>query len=226
MDKVWVVGLLSVLVCGVGFPQGGGVGGGGPLWGLLLFDFAELNSALTGVGFPSLPEGMVISGGGGRGGVIDGLVLGGMGFGGTQEVREGERAATFDFGCGLFTLEHALGLGPQALVGLGVGLGGGAASLELRSRWPEDFQDALAAPTLTRLESSFFSALVYLRFQVQPWDWLGMEAWAGYLVGLPVLWQEGGRDLSGPQFSLQAPMFALSVAFGGMEMAVEEELPG
>jgi hypothetical protein len=144
-----------------------------------------------------------------------------MGFGGTLEVREEGRAATFEFGCGLFSLEHAIGLGRQALVGLGVGLGGGAASLELRSRWPEDFQDALSAPTLTRLEASFFSALLYLRFQVQPWDWLGLEAWAGYLVSLPVPWQEGGRDLSGPQFSLQAPFFGLSAALGGME----EEAP-
>ena len=168
MRRMWIVGLAFALAFFMAYGEEEGFGGGGGLVGLITLNLSELNAALAAAGFPELPEGLIVTGGGGWGGILSGPVLGGLGFEGTTEALSGELRTSLTLGYGAFTLELARKLGERALLGAGIGLGGGSAELEVRTRFATDFQDALSAPTVTRLNADFFAALLYLRLQFQP----------------------------------------------------------
>jgi len=225
MRQMWIVGLAFALAFFMAYGEEEGFGGGGGLVGLITLNLSELNAALAAAGFPELPEGLIVTGGGGWGGILSGPVLGGLGFEGTTEALSGELRTSLTLGYGAFTVELARKLGERALLGAGIGLGGGSAELEVRTRFATDFQDALSAPTVTRLNADFFAALLYLRLQFQPLEWLWAEGWAGYLVGLPSRWKEAGRELAGPTFALRAPFVGIYITFGGMGPVEEEEGP-
>ena len=199
-----------------------GFGGGGALRGVLLLDLDELNAALSGAGFPAFAGGLTLAGGSGVGGVTGEFAFGGMGFGGSLEAREGERSAKLELGYGAFVAEYPLALGRRAILSFGVGIGGGGASLTLRFRQAESFQDALASPTVTQLDTGFFGLLPYLRLQLAPMDWLLLDGWAGYLLTLPGPWREGDQELAVTP-SLAGPFLALALIFGGMEPAVQTD---
>lgn len=218
MRKVLVVAVMAALGLTL-VAEGVGFGGGGPLRGVLLLELAGLNASLATAGFPALAGGLTLAGGSGIGGVTGEFALGGMGFGGSLEARQGDRSVKLEMGYGAFVMEYPLALGRRALLSCGAGIGGGGATLTLRFRQADDFQDALASPTVTQLDTGFFGLLPYLRLQVAPLEWLLLDGWAGYLLTLPGPWKEGDRELAVTP-SLAGPFLALEIVFGGMEPEV------
>ena len=214
--------VIAVVVAAMGptlVAEGVGFGGGGFLRGVLFLELDGLNAALAAAGFPALAGELTLAGGSGIGGVTGELAFGGMGFGGSLVARQGDRSVELEIGYGAFVAEYPLALGRRALLSLGVGIGGGGATLTLRFRKAAGFQDALASPTVTRLETAFFGLLPHLRLQLAPLEWLLLDGWAGYLLTLPAPWQEGEQELAVTP-SLAGPFLALEIVFGGMEPEV------
>ena len=214
-----LVAAAMVTALGLGGWAQVGFGGGGALRGVVLLELDGLNAALAAAGFPALAGELTLAGGSGIGGVTGELAFGGMGFGGSLAVRQGDRSVELEIGYGAFVAEHPLALGRRALLSLGVGIGGGGATLTLRFRKAAGFQDALASPTVTRLETAFFGLLPHLRLQLAPLEWLLLDGWAGYLLTLPGPWQEGAQELEVTP-TLAGPFLALEIVFGGMEPEV------
>lgn len=210
--------VLSLAVAGAALAQGMGFGGGGAMGGVLLLQFSQLNPALETAGFPTLAGGLTLAGGSGVGGTTGVVAFGGMGFGGSLEAREGERAVKLEIGYGGFVVEHPWQLGKAAILSLGTAIGGGGATLTLRFREANDFGDALASPTVTQLETGFFALLPHLRLTL-PLGWLLLDGWAGYFLPLPGPWTEGATELEETP-ELSGAFFALEVVFGGMEPEV------
>lgn len=206
-----------------------GFGFGGPMIGLFTLDLGgadeadSINGVLVANGYAPLPERMVTFGGGGRGGVIGGFSFGGSGWGeSVTSIRAGKKAE-LSLGFGGMEAAYAIGGNVRSLLFLGAVLGGGGADLKLRARIPESFQDAIANPTSTTLSLGFFAAEPYVRFQVQPLDWLGFEVRLGYLFTLAGNWEEAGQEIAGPPLNLCGPFVGLSVSFGGIERVATEK---
>lgn len=207
-----------------------GVGQGGLLVGLLSLDLIPLNRALTMAGYPAVEGPIVVVGGGGGGGVVGEAVFGGLGFGGTTSVLQGEKRTDLDFGFGGFLIELSRQAGGSAILGFGTVLGGGDLTVKVRGRVPVDFTDALAQPPLSQFGLGFFGCLPYLRLQIQILPWLAIEGWGGYFVAFPSQWEEGEREIAGPKLDLRAPLFGLRISFGGIgspgEPAPQAPIPG
>jgi len=119
-------------------------------------------------------------------------------------------------GYGGLVMEFAREAGEDKLIAFGTVLGGGGLDLTARARYPMDFADSLAGPPVSQLSLGFFGGLAYLRLQIQALPWLAVEAWGGYFLAFPGRWEEGGREIAGPQLDLRAPFFGLRVSFGGV----------
>ncbi|GAB4306075.1 MAG: hypothetical protein Kow0097_05210 [Candidatus Bipolaricaulota bacterium] len=219
-----------VLVVAVGASAAGaveravvGLGSGGFLVGRLSFDLSPLSQALTTAGYPAVDGPVVVFGGGGGGGALGGAVLGGLGFGGTASVLQGEKRADLEFGFGGFLVEIPRQAGDSAILAFGTVIGGGDLTVKARARVPVDFADALAQPPLSQFSLGFFGSLPYLRLQVQVFPWLAIEGWGGYFIAFPGQWEEGDREIAGPKLDLRAPFFGLRISFGGIGSPVEPE---
>ena len=201
-----------------------GVGGGGFLAGLLRLDLAPLNGELSSAGYPTLSGDLWVFGGGGSGGATTGLVFGALGFSGSASALAQAKRADLELGFGGITVEFARSLSDKALVGLGVVLGGGGLDLTVRARIATEFAEALTQPTMSQFSLGFLGGLAYLRLHLQVLDWLSLEGWVGYFLGLPGNWEEGGREISGPNIELRAPFFGVRIGLGGFG-PIEEETP-
>ncbi|MGC9529407.1 MAG: hypothetical protein ACP5G2_02140 [Candidatus Bipolaricaulaceae bacterium] len=214
--RTLILGLVAIALAGpMTSGQEEALGGGGLLLGTLTMDFAELNAALAATGHPELPDQLLLTGGGGWGGTVDGPVFGGLGLEGSVNALAAGKETAFRLQLGGLTVEQVRRLDQGIVLGAGAALGGGTAELTVRSRQAVDFSDALAQPTASVLSTDLWAALLYLRLQLQPLDWLGLEGWLGYLVSFPSRWQEGGRELAGPRLQLRAPFVGVRISFGG-----------
>ena len=226
---VFMIGALLVSICLVGLAQEEkfatpmpGFGFGGPMIGLFVLDLgsgddqATVNGILAENGYATLPNRIITFGGGGGGGVIGSMSFGGRGWGGSiDSLREGKKAE-LSLGFGGMDIAYVVGGNEQALLLIGAVLGGGGLDLKLRNRIPTSFEDAVADPTSTTLSRGFFGAEPYVRFQIQPFDWLGFEFHLGYLFTLVGNWEEGGQELAGPTLEVSGSFIGLSIAFGGI----------
>lgn len=207
---------MGILAWGATDEQLGGLGHGGFLAGVLSLDFYPLNEALAAAGYPTVTGPMLVFGGGGSGGVLGGTIFGGLGFGGTLTKIEGEKRVDLELGYGGVVIELNRPAGKTALLGLGVVLGGGGLDLTARARRPSDFADALANPAVSQLSLGFFGGLGYVRLGFQVFPWLAVDGWAGYFLAFPGQWEEGDREIGGPQLQLRAPFFGIRISFGGI----------
>jgi len=236
-NAVWVL-VTVVLLLGLPFvglanhndaeESGPGFGFGGPMIGLFVLDLgsgddqATVNGILAENGYATLPNRIITFGGGGGGGVIGSMSFGGRGWGGSiDSLREGKKAE-LSLGFGGMDIAYVVGGNEQALLLIGAVLGGGGLDLKLRNRIPTSFEDAVADPTSTTLSRGFFGAEPYVRFQIQPFDWLGFEFHLGYLFTLVGNWEEGGQELAGPTLEVSGAFVGLSIAFGGIEGADDD----
>lgn len=247
-NAIWLLVMAALLI---GLPAVGlanhedvektmsGFGFGGPLIGLFTLELGDKNDAETVNGilaandYATLPNWMIAFGGGGGGGVIGGFSFGGSGWGGTiDSLREGKKAE-LSLGFGGMDIAYVVGGNERSLLLIGAVLGGGGLDLKLRDRIPTSFEDAVANPTTTTLSRGFFGAEPYVRFQIQPFDWLGFEFHLGYLLTLVGNWEEGGQELAGPTLEVSGPFVGLSIALGGIErqngreaiQGIPEEVP-
>ncbi|MFH1609524.1 MAG: hypothetical protein ABID40_02720 [Candidatus Bipolaricaulota bacterium] len=202
-----------------------GLGGGGMLVGLLPLDLSSLNAALTAAGYPALDGQLIVVGGGGAGGILGGPVFGGLGFGGGLTSLSTDKRTDLELGFGGVMVEAARRAGKGVLVGFGAVLGGGGLDLTARSRYPTDFADALAEPTLSQFSLGFVGGLAYLRLQIQVLDWLAFEGWLGYFLAFPGQWEEGGREIAGPKLELRVPFLGLRITFGGVGAPEDVKIP-
>lgn len=222
MGKLLFTAVIVLSLGLVGVAQQGGYGFGGFMLGWLMLDLAETNAVLETAGYPALGERILVMGGGGGGGPLRGIALGGMGFSGTADAVQGGRSVELELGFGGVTLEWMEKAADRALIGMGVVLGGGSATLTARSRFAEDMEDALTSPTTTHLSAGFFGGMGVLRLQLGIAEWLWLDGWAGYMIGFPGRWQEDDRPLAGPSVPARGPFFGIGLSFGGVGVSVPE----
>jgi hypothetical protein len=212
-----------------------GFGFGGPLVGVFAPDLDEVNEFLEDNGYTSLGDLLIVSGGGGRGGLIGGLSVGGIGWGATTTSLQENRKATLSIGFGGLALGYVVGGNERSLLTFGVVLGGGGVSLDLREVAPEDFwicpggvlanhsipsqnlpSGIIIEPTPVNTCWGFIAVEPYLGMQVQPLGWLGFEVRFGYLFTLFGGGCCGGADIPWPSLDLSGPVVELAVTFGGI----------
>lgn len=178
-----------------------GVGYGGGSWYPVWYtpDFTDINQVLAGLEFRELrEEGILLNGGGGKGNIGNGWMLGGMGAGykmdrsiNTQVGPNNDinviRRMRYSFGYGGVTLDKRLPLLRKVTPSIGFMLGWGGVNLEIDQtqgdyNW-EHFDDMMNDSYNSHLElhKNYIlfqpKATVLWRFT----DWLGIQVEGGYL---------------------------------------------
>ncbi len=192
-----------------------GLGGGGPMPGLVLLDLAGLNERLEANGYAPLPEMVFVMGGGGYGGEVRGLRFGGLGWGGDATSLRGQKVATLSIGFGGLMIERGLFAGTGYSLSLGAVIGGGGADLDLLDHRSTSFDEAISNPANTTLTRGFFGVQAYAGLELMLLDWIILKVNLGYLWTFGEPWQQGGLPLVGPPENFSAPLVQAMVAFGG-----------
>ena len=203
-----------------------GFGDGGPMVGLFLPDLDEVNGFLVDHGFAQLDEMLIVAGGGGRGGVIGGLAVGGMGWGGWVESNREELVASLSIGFGGFDVGYAVGGNSRSVLTIGMVLGGGGSSLELFGYAPENGPEddrgctpagIIVEPTKLEFSTAFAAIQPYVDMQIQLLDWLGLAVRIGYLLApIEISWGDAEIALYSPDLNLAGPFVGFSLGFGGI----------
>ena len=94
----------SFLAMGQDESDADGVGGGGPYVGWLSLNLSDLNAVLEQNDYAPFPEGMLVFGGNGSGGMLEGIRFGGGGAGGDVSTRKGDKLAKLEIGYGGFAI--------------------------------------------------------------------------------------------------------------------------
>ncbi len=199
-------------------PVNGGFGCFGPTVGLVNFD--GLNTAMAQVSGQKLTSPQWGFGGAGYA-LIDRVVIGGSGWGGSQTVGSDPLRATveisggeFDIGYQVFSVKHLI-VAPM----LGIGGSGYSIELEELSSTPS-FWELLLHPGRTS-KVSFSSLTLTPQLMVTvPISFVGLELRGGYAY-TPMnpewkLWN-GGKLPTGPTIAKGMPFVTLNVIFGGFE---------
>ena len=225
-----------------------GYGGGGFTPMLVQDEFVDVVDLMTELGLSSTPfrsEGIVLWGGSGQGYVGNGWFLGGFGNGGglskTVSYPDGvtptstvERDITFAMGFGGLTIEKRLAPFSWAVIGGGVGIGGGGIDLSVTQRDAEFTWTGLGTELLnTKSTSVNFTknyAIVHPRASVmlKLTSWMRLKAEYGYMYGYAFTdgWKTtlGGGSIDekdksyelvgSPDTELQASTVSLGLWFG------------
>jgi hypothetical protein len=225
-----------------------GYGGGGFTPMLVQDEFVDVATLMTELGLTSTPfrsEGIVLWGGSGQGYVGNGWFLGGFGNGGglantvSYPLNDGttntvDRDITFAMGFAGLTIEKRLAPFSWAVLGGGVGIGGGGIDLSVTQRDGEFTWVGLGTELLnTKSTTVNFSknyAIVHPRASVmfKLTSWMRLKAEYGYLYGYAFTdgWKTtlGGGNLDerdnayelvgSPDTELQASTLSLGLWFG------------
>ena len=225
-----------------------GYGGGGFTPMLVQDEFVDVATLMTELGLTSTPfrsEGIVLWGGSGQGYVGNGWFLGGFGNGGglantvSYPLNDGttntvDRDITFAMGFAGLTIEKRLAPFSWAVLGGGVGIGGGGIDLSVTQRDGEFTWVGLGTELLnTKSTTVNFSknyAIVHPRASVmfKLTSWTRLKAEYGYLYGYAFTdgWKTtlGGGNLDerdnayelvgSPDTELQASTLSLGLWFG------------
>lgn len=202
-----------------------GLGGGGPMPGVVFLNLAGLNERLEANGYAPLPEMVFVMGGGGYGGEVRGLRFGGLGWGGDAASLKGQKAATLSIGFGGFMVERGLFAGRGYSLSIGAVIGGGGADLDLLDHRSNSFDEAISNPANTVLTRGFFGFQAYTGLELLLLDWIILKVNLGYLWTFGEPWRQGGLPLVGPPESFSAPLVQVMVAFGGRGRLEEAEGP-
>ena len=201
-------------------PFNGGFGCFGPTVGMV--DFSGLDRALAN-GFIIQKLGSMQWGFGGGGyAIIDRMVIGGSGWGGSQTVGSGTLRATIEITGGEFDLGYQVFSLKRLLIAPMLGIGGGGYTIELQklSSDPLTFGQILADPG--RTSTVAFSGLTLspqLMITV-PITFVGLQLRGGYCyTPANPQWElkGGGKLSSGPTINKGMPFVTLNVVFGGFE---------
>ena len=167
-----------------------GYGGGGPELILLDSDFAGINKILEANGFDGLTDTyMPLFGGYGMGNVGNGWFIGGGGYGYEKiqkiSIDGGTRRYEYSVGFGGMTVNKKIALMKNVVVDLGLLVGGGEASLELRQTdgdysWDDDFDDNPSYYSL-KYRKKFMAYRPSAGMLIRVLPWMGIHGSVGYL---------------------------------------------
>jgi hypothetical protein len=215
-----LAGLLLVSVAVAVPPVNGGFGCFGPTIGLVNFDGLHAAFASGGITQPlaSLQWGL----GGAGFALIDRIVIGGSGWGGSQTVASDDLRASVEIGGGEFDLGYQVFSIKHLLIAPVLGIGGSGYTVELQKLSGDvpNFNELLQNPGRTsKVSFSSFSITPQLMVTV-PISFVGLQLRGGYCY-TPVnpAWEldSGGKLLTGPTISKGMPFATLNVVFGGFE---------
>ena len=199
--------------------SGGGFGGFGP--SLVFADFAGLNSAFARAGITQKLDPMHWMFGGSGYAFIDRIVIGGMGWGGSQSVASDSLRARVSLSSGEFDVGYSVLSIPHVVVTPMLGIGGGGYTVELERLTGSvpNFDSLLRCPGRTSSASlSSFTLNPQLMVTI-PISFVGLQLRGGYLFSPAASeWElaDGGALLSGPTVAKGAPYVSLNIVFGGM----------
>ena len=167
-----------------------GFGGGGPEVILLEADFGGINDILQANGFDDLTDTyMPLFGGYGMGNVGNGWFIGGGGYGyekiQKKSIDGGTRRYEYNVGFGGVTVNKKIAVMQNVIVDLGLLIGGGEASLELRQTdgdytWNVDFDDDPSYYSL-KYKKGFMAYRPSAGVLVRVLPWMGIHGSVGYL---------------------------------------------
>lgn len=167
-----------------------GFGGGGPEVILLEADFAGINKLLQANGFDDLTDKyMPLFGGYGMVNVGNGWFIGGGGYGyekiQKKSVNGGTRRYEYTVGFGGMTVNKKIALTKNIIVDLGLLVGGGEASLELRQTdgdysWDDNFDDDPNYYSL-KYRKAFMAYRPSAGVLIRVLPWMGIHGSVGYL---------------------------------------------
>ena len=201
-------------------PINGGFGCFGPTVGIV--DFSGLDDALATGGISQKLGSMQWGFGGAGFALIDRVVIGGSGWGGSQTVGSDSLRATvqiaggeFDLGYQVFSMKHLL-IAPV----LGIGGGGYAIEIEKLSEGPITFGQLIENPGRTSTVSFSGLTLSPQLLVTVPISFVGVQLRGGYCyTPMNPEWalQGGSKLSSGPAISKGMPFATLNVVFGAFE---------
>jgi len=217
-----LAGLLAVSVAVAAPPVNGGFGCVGPTVGIVNFD--GLNDAFEdgGVQLKEKLNSLHWGFGGAGFALIDRIVIGGSGWGGSQTVGSDSLRATVQISGGEFDLGYQVFSTKHLLIAPVLGIGGGGYTIELQklSGTAPTFNELLKNPGRTgRVSFSSLTLSPQLMVTV-PVKFVGLQLRGGYCYtpSTPEWGLEGGSKLSsGPTISKGMPFATLNVVFGGFE---------
>ena len=197
-----------------------GFGFGGAMAMAFFPDMSGVNIFMSENGLPSMDDVLFGAGGGGRGGIIGGPVLGGVGWGVLATSSSDVRQAELVFGGGGLDLGWAIGGNDRSVLTIGTVLGGGAHVLTLTERPVEaagiGTSGIIVEPTRREIGRAVGFVQPYISMSAQFLSWVGFEFRAGYV--LPVFGVDFG-DLVGipaPSLEFSGPTVSLGFVFGGI----------
>jgi hypothetical protein len=193
------------------------IGGGGPMPTLLFLDLDDLNAAVTEAGYPQISQILFAMGGGGYGGVLDGVRVGGFGVGGDSLSASASRSVSLELGYGGLIIEKAVHTEDDFHVVLGTMLGLGSLDLRFISDLPNSFQDAVANPFVSTMTKAFYAVQPYIAFESKPCSWMWARLQLGFLWTLADPWTFEEATFSGPPRTLGGLSASFMIRFGGGE---------
>jgi hypothetical protein len=215
-----LAGLLLVSVAAAARPVNGGFGCFGPTVGFVNFD--GLNAAFDSGGITRQLGSMHWGFGGAGYALIDRIVIGGSGWGGSQTVASDSLRAQVEISGGEFDLGYQVFSMKHLIVAPMLGIGGSGYTIELQklSGTIPSFNELLLNPGRTsKVSFSSFSITPQLMVTV-PISFVGLQLRGGYCyTPTNPEWEleNGGKLPSGPTISKGMPFATLNVVFGGFE---------
>jgi len=201
-------------------PVNGGFGCFGPTVGFV--DFGGLDDALSTGGITQELSSMQWGFGGAGFALIDRVVIGGSGWGGSQTVGSDNLRASVEVTGGEFDLGYQVFSTKHLLIAPVLGIGGGGYTIELQrlSGVPPTFDSLLKNPGYTS-KVSFSSLTLSPQLMVTiPISFVGLQLRGGYCY-TPTTpeWtlDNGGKLATGPSIGKGMPFASLNVVFGGFE---------
>jgi len=195
----------------------GGFGWFGPYVAAVNFD--GLNAAFANAGITGKLESMHWMLGGGGYALVDGVVIGGSGWGGTQTVASDSLRARVEIGGGAFELGYSVLSMKHLRVAPVLGIGGGGYTIELQKLTPAvgSFGDLLKNPGRTATVSYSSFQLSPQLMITMPISFVGVQLKGGYIYSpMTPEWElkdEGNLNL-GPSVAKGTPYASLDVVFG------------
>ncbi len=196
----------------------GGFGYFGPM--LAMTDVDGFNEVFAQNGFGELDQLYWLIGGGGYA-LVNRVIIGGSGAGGSQAVSSGSVRCRVEMGGGQFELGYAPLITKHLFVGaaLGIGAWGYTVTLEPTSGDELNLDSLLARPGRTSQASASRMTMTPELIVHIPISFAGVQLKAGYLFSPTTPeWNlaDGNKLLAGPELSNGAVFVNLNVAFGGM----------
>jgi len=168
--------------------------GGGPSITWMQFDFDAANEALEGEDLLAIPDQTLYWGGAGWGGIRTGdrlfVGIGGGGFSGSDEARQGDMLTRWEHGAGYFALKGIYAMNTRLFVEGGVALGGGTSHI-----WAEDQEDNGDITVKVRGDRTFVLLRPHVGLDIRLARWVGILVEGGYLLTSGEWHLDGNTDL-------------------------------